>query len=374
MYVDDDIWSGRAMKCSPANTSISITYFCRVKIGFIGCGAHATSSLYPTIHTIPEIDLAAVSDLKEELAEKNARAFGARKWYTSAEEMLSKEELDGVVIVGPPQMHYDVGKQCLDKGLPIFVEKPSAMCYKDALDLARYAKDRNLLGAVGFMKRHATCYRLAKAIAAKKEFGTINEIEIRFANARYPALWGIEEPAQTFLLGQAVHIFDLIRFFCGDVKELHAYLNDFERTEAEGLFGYAVTIRFKNGAVGVLNLNAFHCPNWQVSEYFAAAGYECWLEVKDMMTLNYHPRVKPMKEFTLQGRAQALTWTPEFTEVLGSTAGGLVGYTGEIQNFARAILEKEAISANLFDGAEAIRIAEAIWQSATEGDPVSLRD
>ena len=159
------------------------------------------------------------------------------------------------------------------------------------------------------MKRHATCYQMAKAVTAKDEFGSINEIEIRFAN----------------------------------------------------------------GSVGVMNLNAIHCPNWQMSEYFAVARCECWLEVRDMMLLNYHPKTKPLPEFTLRGRAQTLTWTPEFTEVLGLPAEGLVGYKGEIQDFARAILGRETTSANFFDGAEAIRIAEAIWRSAKQARPVSLQ-
>jgi len=51
----------------------------KVKIGFIGCGSYVTSSLYPAIHIIPEIDLVAVCDLKEDLAKRDARNFGARR-------------------------------------------------------------------------------------------------------------------------------------------------------------------------------------------------------------------------------------------------------------------------------------------------------
>ena len=245
-----------------------------IKLGFVGCGGHATGQLYPTIHTIPEIDLTAVCDLKEELAKRNARDFGAGKWYTDLDKMLSEEKLDGVAISGPPQMHCEVGKKCIDAGLPIFVEKPSAISYKEALDLAEYAKGKGLWGAVGFMKRHSTCYRMAKAITEKEEFGKVNEIEVRFANGAYPSIWEIEEPARAFLIAQAVHIFDLIRFFCGGVAEIYAALNEVEKTGDCGNFGYAITVTFKNGAVGVLNINALQGPGFQMSEYFLAAGYE----------------------------------------------------------------------------------------------------
>ncbi len=55
-----------------------------------------------------------------------------------------------------------------------------------------------------------------KAIIEKKEFGEVNEIEVRFANARYPSIWGIKEPSLAFHIGQVVHIFNLIRFFSGN--------------------------------------------------------------------------------------------------------------------------------------------------------------
>ena len=344
----------------------------KAKIGFIGCGGHATGSLYPCIHLIPEFDLVAVCDFKEELAKGHARTFGALKWYTDLEKMLSEEKLDGAIIVGLPQMHYEVGKRCLDAGLPIFVEKPSAISYEKAMDLANYAKSKGLWGAVAFMKRNSTGYRIAKAIVEKEEFGKINEIEVRFANGRYPAIWGIKEPERAFLIGQAVHIFDLIRFFCGDVDEIYACLNEVERINNVGIFGYAITVTFKNGAVGVMNINALQGPGFQMSEYFLAAGYECWLEVKDMVSLNYYAHTKPMPEFNPDGRAQVFTWKPEFTEFLGSKAEGMVGYKGELQNFCRAIMGKEKPKADLFDGAKALQIAESIWESSQSKKPVKI--
>ena len=351
----------------------------KAKIGFVGCGEFSTGSLYPTIHKIPEFDLVAVCDLKEKLVKRNARNFGARRQYTDLEKMLSEEELDGVVVVGLPKMHYEVGKRCLDAGLPIYVEKPSANTYKEALNLAEYAKDKGLFGVIGFMKRYSTCYRMAKAITDRKEFGKVNEIEVRFANGAYPDLnkhgWGLprSSPSYHFLIGQAVHILDLIRFFCADVDEIYASLNEGKCfADGSGTFGYAVTVTFKSGSVGIMNLSAFHCPNFQMSEYFLAAGDECWLEVRDMMELNYHAHQKPMPEFNPNGRAQIFSWRPEFTEIGASTAGGLVGYEGEMRNFAKASIGLEKPVADLFDGAKALQIAEAIWESSQSKKTVKI--
>ena len=338
----------------------------KAKIGWVGCGRHA-SNLAKEIYDIPEFDLVAVCDLNEELARRNARKCGAGKWYTDISKMLSEEELDGAVVIGPPQMHCEVGKQCLDAGLPIFVEKPSAISYKEALDLAEYAEKKGLFGTIAYMKRHSTCYQIAKIIGEKEEFGKVGEIEVRFSNGPYPALWGIKEASKSFLIGQVVHIFNLIRFFGGEVDEVYARLNEVD----ENHFGFAITIAFKSGAVGVMNLNSLESPgdNAKVSEYLAVSGYECWIEIKDMVSLHYHPRCRHISEFYPAGRSQTTTWQPDWTELAGTEA---FGYRNELQNFARVLLKQEKLKADLFDGAKDLQIIEAVWESSQTKKPVKI--
>lgn len=340
----------------------------KVRIAFVGCGPHATGQLYPTISRIPEIDLVAVCDLKAKLSQRNARYFGARRWYTDVKEMLSREEAEGVIICGAPQMHCDIGKLCLDRGLPILVEKPSAISSKEAMALATYARKKKLFGAVAYMKRFSTCYRMAKEIVSKKEFGRVNEIEVRFSNGPYPGLWGIKEESRVFLIGQVVHMFNLIRFFCGEVEEVYARRRD----AGPGRFGYAITVTFRNGIVGVLNLNALDSTEWKISEYVAISGYECWLEVKDMVSLKYHPRKEPVKGFNPSGRSQLFTWEPEWAEIY-TTREEIFGYQGEVQNFARAIVGKERPGSTLFDGVKDLQIAEAVWISSQYRKPIKIK-
>lgn len=348
----------------------------RAHLGFVGCGNFSTSSLYPVLSTIPEIELSAICDRHEDRASRNAKMFGAGKYYTDLEKMLSCEKLDGAVIVGRPGMHYEVGKRCLEAGLPIYVEKPSANTVREALQLAELAENKGLFGAVGFMKRQSTCYKMAKKITgSKNEFGEISAIEVRFANGRYPDLkaWGWENgPAYSFLVAQCVHVFDLVRFFCGEIEEVYAGLNEVEHFREDAIFAYAATLKFKNGAVGVMNINSSQGPDFEMSEYLHIAGRECSLEVKDMMELQYRANKKVMPEFDGSGRSQIFAWKPDFSEIAASTAGGLIGYRGEMQNFARALLGLEKPGANLKDGAKALQIADGIWKSAQTGKAVKL--
>ena len=106
-----------------------------VRIGFIGCGRHSTASLYPNFAKIPQLELVATCDLIPELAKRNARLFGALRHYTDYGKMFEEEDLDAAFVVGPPAMHVDVGKACLEAGLHLFVEKPPAGTPEAAMEL-----------------------------------------------------------------------------------------------------------------------------------------------------------------------------------------------------------------------------------------------
>ena len=127
-----------------------------------------------------------------------------------------------------------------------------------------------------------------------------------------------------------------------------------------------------NRAVDILNLNTLEGPGWQDSEYVALSGYECWVEVKDMISLKYHPRIKPIKRFNSAGRTQTFFWSPDWTELLESKFEGLAGYEGEFRNFARATLGKEKPCSDLFDGAKDLQIVEAVWKSSQTQKPVKI--
>src|SRR5690349_5534871 len=97
-----------------------------IRLAVIGAGGQCTGALMPAIPAYTEFDLVAICDLQEALAQRNARNFGARAYYSDAAKMLREEAPDAVIVVGPPQMHEDVGVQVLEAGCHLFVEKPSS--------------------------------------------------------------------------------------------------------------------------------------------------------------------------------------------------------------------------------------------------------
>ncbi len=340
----------------------------QARIGFVGAGGHATVSLYPMFAHIREAELVAVCDLDEQKAQAAARRFGFQRWYTDVAEMLDAEELDGVCICGSPQMHVQVGMQCLEAGVPIFVEKPSAVSADEARKLAETADKRGLWGQVGFMKRFATCYLLARHAASRTLFGQPRALHIKFAHGSYPALWGIEQPAKAFLIGNACHVFDLARFLVGDVAKVWAYLWD----QGDGKFAYAVAMEFVDEAVGTMNLNAVE--QWtQFQEYVSLTGEGECVVVHNMLRVEYHPGHVWAELPDRQVHNQTCAWEPTGSNPgIDQDKGMLTGFRGELRHFVQCCAEKRPASPSLWDGYEALRIAEAVWQSAQTGREVKL--
>jgi myo-inositol 2-dehydrogenase/D-chiro-inositol 1-dehydrogenase len=339
----------------------------QARIGFVGAGSHATSQLYPSLVQAPSARLVAVCDLQADRAESAAKRFGADRWYTNMEAMLESEQLDGVCICGDPAMHFAVGLQVLRRKLPIFVEKPSAMTAAQARRLADAAERAGVWGMVAFMKRHAPAYELARELIGAPGFGGVQQIHLRFTQGEYPDIWGLEAP-QGFLVGQVVHIFDLMRFLAGDVADLLARLH----LVSKHRFGYAISVRFMSGAVGTLELNTLaHAVPWRdIDERVDVSGVAESITVEDMLSLTHRQREdwrpQPRQRYGVASRGFAPNW-------LAAIDGkSLIGYVGEVEHFARCLLARSPAQASLRDGSEALRIGEAVWKSAQTGRSVSL--
>ena len=124
----------------------------QARLAFIGCGSFATASIFPNIPLVPQIDLVAVCDIDRAKAERNARNYGARRAYTDMEEMLDREKPDGVFVIGPAPQQYQLAPHVLRRGIPVYVEKPSANTSAQAKELAELAEKHGTWGQVGFMK------------------------------------------------------------------------------------------------------------------------------------------------------------------------------------------------------------------------------
>jgi predicted dehydrogenase len=339
----------------------------QARLAFIGCGGFASASIFPNVHLVPEIDLVAVCDLDAAKAERNARSFGARRVYHDLTEMLDKEALDGVFAIGPAPQQYELAPHVLRRGIPVYVEKPSANTSEEARELAETAEANGTWGQCGFMKRFAYVYLMAQEIIARPEFGPVHLVKCKFAQGPYPQIWGIDSAKRAMLIGQLCHIFDLIRFFGGDVRRVQAMFHGVTDTQ----FAWLANLEFASGAVGQLDLNSL--ANKQgfrdITEILEVTGLETHLICEDMLRVKWMPKDDWSTALPQTGR-YFHQYDPSWTGIAYNNRS--YGYFGEVQHFARRCLGLVEGGPDLWDSYHSLKLGEAVYRSAEEGRTVEV--
>jgi len=321
-----------------------------VAMAVIGCGIHSTTAILPSLRHAP-VRLIAVCDLDENRRESARRQFGAEFAYRSADDLLSRPDLDAVIVVGPPDLHVSAGIAALESGRHVFIEKPPGTSIADALRLQATSRVARKELMVGFMKRHASAYRLVKQLIAGEEFGAVTSVHLTYGH------WPVDG-IRFHLTDMSIHALDTVRWLQGDPIRMTAY-----KRPVRGNHALTLILEHTSGGVSQLDLSAFH-PGLQ--ERLVVTGEQAEVRVEGMTSLTYVRQAPGKSHYDANGRLTN-TWSPEM--VLPDIENDeliIQGYAAELIAFAVAIREGKGVNASIDDGVAAMGLIEAIVE-APEG-------
>jgi len=340
-----------------------------VRLAVVGAGNQCTNSLMPGIPYIPEIDLVAVCDLKSELAERNARRFGARAVYLDIAEMLRQEAPDAVMVIGPPQMHEEIGLQVLEAGAHLFVEKPVAPTIEGGKRLVDAARRAGKIGQVGHMMRHAEPIRIAWDLCHAEEFGQILSVESRYTTWPTRAMaagrgWGEPDEDWTYMLVQGGHPIDLMRHFLGPIARVGA----FRRQGSGAAKVYQVAVEGREGKVGLLNLQD-SLNGWTTGLEVVGDG-QAVVSVDDLGRVTYR-RGEARVAAEERGRGNtSYLWEPHHTLPHWRRSG----YGNQLRHFATCILNGTDTYPSLWDGWRNLVVGRCILEACATRQTVEVPD
>ena len=218
-----------------------------LKITFIGVGGIAGS--YRRSLNQLERPIAAVCDINAERAvaiatEENAVA------YTDHTEMLQKEKPDVVFTCIPPGAHTTQVADAAAAGAAVFVAKPVAQNLETAQHASSAIAAAGVINQVGYMARYSDITAKAKELVGDQKLTMGIGRFLTRMGASHP-WWGKYEVSRGQMVEQTTHVFDLIRYFLGDVDSVQAYgiknvsdgIADFEECTV-------CNLKFQSGAVG----------------------------------------------------------------------------------------------------------------------------
>ena len=140
--------------------------------GMVGQIAHLANFV-----RTPGCRVTALAELRPRLGALAAERFGVPQAFDSHLDMLAADVVDAAVVVTRRPATGPVVLDVLNAGKHVLSEKPMAHTTEQASRLVEAAKARNLVYAVGFMKRHdegtAAAKRLFDELVASGELGRV---------------------------------------------------------------------------------------------------------------------------------------------------------------------------------------------------------
>ena len=286
-----------------------------VKIGFVGVGNMGQCAHLRNYASLEGCEVVALTEPRPQLAQRVAHKYGVPRIYANAEEMMAREELDGLVAPQPFQRHGELVAPLYRFGLPILTEKPLAHSVEIAERMLSELKAGGSWHMVAYHKRcdPATVYAKAEIERLKTsgELGKLRYIRVVMpsgdwiANGFYdlltsdeplpPPAWDAapaDMDAATFrqygaFVNYYIHQVNLIRHLLGE---------DYRVTYAEPS-GVMLALQSESGVAGTLEMTPYASTlDWGESALVAFERGYVKIELPAPLALNRPGRVEIFRD------------------------------------------------------------------------------
>lgn len=374
-----------------------------VTVALIGCGNFARWQHLPNLARIAHARLQVVCDRDSTIAQTVAQDYDC-EWVCDSGDVLANPAIDVVVLAVRDDLQADLCQQALAAGKHVYVEKPVGISIEEieAVQAAEAASGRSV--CVGFQKRCAPAYRLAKDILDAD--GGAHNLSLRMTDDAWR--WATGYAPGSLIAHDVCHLFDLARWICND--EIQSLTASRSRPDDD-----AILLRMAKGCVVTITASG-HATMDMPKERLDAIATRGGLTVEDFVELRSygypnrkrvtrfagacHPQRPLLSHLLLaeQG-AQALadiryiTWqqgcaqengvsssvsAPDRQRFIAETIPNFLrdqGWLAAMHQFLEDIAHNRPRSAPLAgvkDALQAARAAQAAYASIASGNAISL--
>jgi myo-inositol 2-dehydrogenase/D-chiro-inositol 1-dehydrogenase len=332
----------------------------KIKIAVIGTGRMGSVHVRNIARLIPEADLAAICDIRLEVAQAVADELGITRVVKDYKELLADAEIEAVLIATSTPTHGFIIRDAAAAGKQIFCEKPLALDLQD-IDAALEAVEKaGVKLQVGFNRRFDKSFQHIKEIVDSGEIGRPCILKITNRDPDFPSMEFLRASGGIFL-DLAIHDFDMVRFQVGEVEEVYAIgsvLIEPELKEFGDSDTTVVTLKFANGAVGSID-----------NSRKAVYGYDQRLEV---FCSNGTAMASNEKEdCVIKGYARGFASAPPPYFFMQRYAPC---YVEEVRQFITCVREDKPTPTTGKDGRAAVVLGFAAGKSLRENRPVKVSE
>ncbi|MEW6358462.1 MAG: Gfo/Idh/MocA family oxidoreductase [Planctomycetota bacterium] len=260
----------------------------KVRIGFVGCGRMGQQAHIANYASLPDVEMAALADLRPETAKAVARRYGITKVYRTHEELLEDKTIDAVVAIMGFSLHHAVVPDILKAKKHCITEKPICIRPNTARELDDLAKKNGVVYQIAYMKRcDPASVRMKEIIAewkASQKYGKLKYLRVSMPPGDWtyqienalscgdkpegaslasegPPEWMDQATGQQYVsfVNYYIHQVNLIRYLLGEDYEI----------EYADPSGVVIVARSASGVTIVLEMDAYRVGNeWH--EFYTA--------------------------------------------------------------------------------------------------------
>jgi scyllo-inositol 2-dehydrogenase (NADP+) len=333
----------------------------KIKLGIIGAGRMGITH-YSIINSHPEIQITSVADPSGTILSIMSKYLPI-KTYKDYKDMLKVEDLNGVLVCTPPNLHYPIIMKAAEKDLHVFVEKPFTSKLKEARELVFMYQKNGLVNQVGYVNRFNDVFGKVKEFVNNNTIGKI----IRFKSEMFSCT--INKPDENsgwrskrnsgggVIFEMASHAIDLVNFLIGKPdRVIGSSLNYIYSKNVED--AVSSTFVYKNGISGTLYVNwsdsSYRKPTNKI-EIFGDRGRIMADQHSIKIFLNH-----PNEQFKLRHGWNTIYITDIFKPVPFYVRGN--EFTRQLYHFVDCIQRRSETTICTFaDGANTLEVIENIF-------------
>jgi predicted dehydrogenase len=346
-----------------------------VGIGVIGVGMGA-NLLYINRKPDSRLEVRGLCATNAAKVSQLASEWQIPFWTTDYREYLERDDIQVIGVFSPDHLHAEHALAALNAGKHVICTKPMCTSIEDAAALVQAVERTGLTFLVGQTMRFGEEFAEAKRMVDAGYLGEILFGEAHYvhdARTFFPSTAWRQSAPQDLMYGGASHPIDLLRWYLGDVEEVHAYgrrsrlIPDYPYED-----NYLINLRFQNGAIARV-LGAYglvHPPMPMMGLGLYGARGSLLADFTDQqaghLKVNFDASTAP-EEFP--AAAVDRVFEPETEGSLGH-AGGVLRY---LEHFEACLFDGETPSPGVRDGASSVAACAAAWESIRTGKPVQPR-
>lgn len=233
-----------------------------LRLGIIGAGKIAAQHL-GVLAEIPKVRVVGITSRTRARAEALATQFGIERVSANADALVREARPDALLILVSVASIFEVVRDAIAFGLPLFIEKPAGMTAAETAELAEAARKRGISTMVGYNRRYYSIFQRGLEIVRRHGPLMAVMVEGHERMAAIRATGKHPEPVlSAWLYANGTHTIDLLRYFGGEVTTAHCLAHRYEEPLGDQ---FAAIMEFDSGAMGEYSSHWLSPGGWRVA-------------------------------------------------------------------------------------------------------------